>query len=159
EPTPTGEPEFLTGISQPPGGSSRVIVPTPISTRRAEAIAHETRDSVATAVATPVSAATLTPTPATRGLAANRRSFGSPTPRPTRIVRRRPGGFPTPTPGGTPAAHPTPGGVVYAPPPIRNGDGKWGVGVYKDSNRVADLLHQTNPGVILLMDPSEGWAK
>jgi hypothetical protein len=42
---------------------------------------------------------------------------------------------------------------------IRNGDNKWGVGVYKDSNRVVDLLRETQPGVILLMDPSEGWAR
>jgi hypothetical protein len=47
----------------------------------------------------------------------------------------------------------------YAPPTVRNGDRKWGIGVYKDSNRVADLLLETRPGVILLMDPSVGWAQ
>jgi hypothetical protein len=28
-------------------------------------------------------------------------------------------------------------------PVVRNGDRKWGIGVYKDSNRVADLLRET----------------
>jgi hypothetical protein len=47
----------------------------------------------------------------------------------------------------------------YVSPAIRNGDNKWGVGVYRESNRVADLLRETQPGVILLMDPGPGWAR
>ncbi|HZR00892.1 MAG TPA: hypothetical protein VFC93_18975 [Chloroflexota bacterium] len=48
--------------------------------------------------------------------------------------------------------------VAYAAPPLRNGDNKWGVGVYRESNRIADLLRETQPGVILLMDPTPGFA-
>lgn len=48
---------------------------------------------------------------------------------------------------------------AFVAPPLRNGDNKWGVGVYRDSNRVIDMLTETQPGVVLLMDPSEGWAR
>jgi hypothetical protein len=48
---------------------------------------------------------------------------------------------------------------LYVPPIVRNGSRKWGLGVYRDSNRVADLLRQAQPGVILLMDPTVGWAR
>jgi 2,4-dienoyl-CoA reductase-like NADH-dependent reductase (Old Yellow Enzyme family) len=47
----------------------------------------------------------------------------------------------------------------YLSPLVRNGARKWGLGVYRDSNRVADLLRQTQPGVIMLMDPTIGWAR
>jgi hypothetical protein len=47
----------------------------------------------------------------------------------------------------------------FVPPIVRNGQRKWGVGVYRDSNRILDVLARTQPGVILLMDPSIGWAK
>src|SRR5439155_13509156 len=48
----------------------------------------------------------------------------------------------------TPPATQTPvPSVAYAAPPVHNGDDKWGVGVYKESNRVADALRETQPGV------------
>jgi hypothetical protein len=43
------------------------------------------------------------------------------------------------------------------PPILRQS--KWGVGVYRESNPIFDDLYATRPGVILLMDPSEGWAR
>jgi hypothetical protein len=79
----------------------------------------------------------------------------TPTPRPTRTGTPAPTRTARPQMTVTPARTPT----NYTPPVIRNGDNKWGVGVYKDSNRVVDLLRETQPGVILLMDPTEGWAR
>jgi hypothetical protein len=84
-------------------------------------------------------------------------------PRPswTRRPEPIPSGTPAPTRTPRPLTSPTPGvtAIPYVPPTIRNGDNKWGVGVYKDSNRVIDMLRETQPGVVLLMDPSEGWAR
>lgn len=64
---------------------------------------------------------------------------------------------PTTTP--RPPASPIPSRVSFTAPPLRNGDNKWGVGVYKDSNRVLDVIRETQPGVILLMDPQIEWAE
>ena len=39
------------------------------------------------------------------------------------------------------------------------GASKWGIGVYREGNTIFDDLYASRPGVILLMDPSEGWAR
>jgi hypothetical protein len=72
---------------------------------------------------------------------------------------------PTPTlgPTQTPRPRQTPVSVAtrspFTPPTVKNGANKWGVGVYRDSNRVLDVIREAQPGVILLMDPGEGWAR
>jgi hypothetical protein len=51
--------------------------------------------------------------------------------------------------------------IALAPPeraPILRGS-KWGIGVYREGNTIFDDLYASRPGVILLMDPSEGWAR
>lgn len=164
-PTPVSIPDFLPPV-RPQGG----FAATPTAVRRAapSQVERQTRNDFhqEPAGATPRSAATPTPTPYRRSsdrLAAGADPSATRTPRPARTPHnpwaRRPNGFPTPPAVPTAGVRPTPGGVAYTPPPIRNGDNKWGVGVYKDSNRVLDALKETQPGVILLMDPSEGWAK
>lgn len=73
----------------------------------------------------------------------------TPTLAPTRTPARR-----SPTP---PSAQATRG--PFIPPTPRNGDNKWGVGVYRTSNEVLATVRETQPGVVLLMDPDEGWAR
>jgi hypothetical protein len=88
---------------------------------------------------------------------------------PAAYRRREPAWTPSPT-GPTPTLAPTrtprPRTPVaqatrspFAPPPLRNGENKWGVGVYRTSNKVLDTIRETQPGVVLLMDPDEGWAR
>lgn len=36
---------------------------------------------------------------------------------------------------------------------------KWGLGVYREGHQIFDDLYTARPGVILLMDPSDGWAR
>ena len=43
-------------------------------------------------------------------------------------------------------------------PPIQR-QSKWGLGVYREGNQIFDDIYTAKPGVILLMDPSEGWAR
>jgi hypothetical protein len=124
---------------------------TPAQERRAAAT--PTRLSGRDVVATRVSqAARQTPTPPS----ACRRRTPQWTPRAS---------GPTPTLGPTRTARPrqTPPPVAtrpaFRPPQLRNGNNKWGVGVYRDSNWVLDVVRETQPGVILLMDPGEGWAR
>jgi hypothetical protein len=92
-----------------------------------------------------------------------------PTATPGAYRRREPAWTPSPT-GPTPTLAPTrtprPRTPVaqatrspFTPPPLRNGDNKWGVGVYRTSNNVLDTIRETQPGVVLLMDPDEGWAR
>jgi hypothetical protein len=69
-------------------------------------------------------------------------------------------GSPRPTPTAT--AAPRPFVSVPLPPPERppiERQTKWGIGVYRESNPIFDDLYTSRPGVILLMDPSEGWAR
>jgi hypothetical protein len=61
---------------------------------------------------------------------------------------------PTDTPRPTPPPVPTAGLRV----PITKIT-KWGLGVYREGNEVFDDLYVAKPTVILLMDPSEGWAR
>ncbi|HZR00420.1 MAG TPA: hypothetical protein VFC93_16580 [Chloroflexota bacterium] len=58
------------------------------------------------------------------------------------------------------APPPTPTPVLPLPerPPILKTT-KWGVGVYREGNTMFDDLYTAQPGVVLLMDPSDGWAR
>jgi hypothetical protein len=61
---------------------------------------------------------------------------------------------PTDTPRPTPPPGPTPGQRV----PISKIT-KWGLGVYREGNEIFDDLYAAKPTVILLMDPTPGWAR
>src|SRR5262245_58055756 len=74
-------------------------------------------------------------------------------------------------PNATPTARPvsaaaSPAGPTATPialppperPPILRAS-KWGIGVYREGNTIFDDLYTSQPGVLLLMDPSEGWAR
>src|SRR5205823_2580672 len=56
-----------------------------------------------------------------------------------------------------PTAAPVPLPPPERPPILRQS--KWGIGVYRESNPIFDDIYTTRPGVILLMDPTEGWAR
>src|SRR6185503_13949182 len=56
-----------------------------------------------------------------------------------------------------PTATPVPLPPPEGPPILR--PGKWGVGVYRESNPIFDDVYASQSGVILLMDPSPGWAR
>jgi len=74
---------------------------------------------------------------------------------------RPPGSTATPPTAAPPtAALTTPPRPTLTPerPPISKVT-KWGVGVYREGNAMFDDVYTTQPGVVLLMDPSEGWAR
>lgn len=87
-----------------------------------------------------VVAPTATPVPATRAPVAPIAPAGTPRP--------------TDTPRPTPPPNPTPGPRA----PITKIT-KWGLGVYRESNEIFDDLYVAKPTVILLMDPTAGWAR
>jgi hypothetical protein len=74
----------------------------------------------------------------------------SPTPPPPTLGTPRP----TDTPRPTPPPAPTSGPRI----PITKTT-KWGLGVYREGNEVFEDLYVAKPTTILLMDPTEGWAK
>jgi len=177
-PTPNPELDDAGAPAAPRSGGSYVIRPTPPPSARrtpSNGTPNPTPGpgtpgagigASAAAVGTSTPIGTPAPDARTGSASDNQRALDSATGRapavrrtPRPVWTRRPDRFPTPSTRPTPGAKPTPGGATYRPPPIKNGDDKWGVGVYKDSNRVLDGLKDTQPGVILLMDPSEGWAK
>ncbi|HEV8633116.1 MAG TPA: hypothetical protein VG370_02575 [Chloroflexota bacterium] len=143
--TPLAEPPDRPTLAS--GAAFQVERPTPARRADAEAARPAGRDTVATRIAQAARPApTRTPTYQRRPPQWTPRAAGpTPTLGPTRTVRPRQ----------TPAATRSP----FTPPPVRNGGNKWGVGVYRDSNRVLDVIRETQPGVILLMDPGEGWAR
>jgi hypothetical protein len=81
----------------------------------------------------------------------------SPRPRPTEVPR--PVG-PSPTPRATDTPRPTPPPAPTAGPrvPITK-QTKWGMGVYREGNEVFDDLYVSKPSTILLMDPTDDWAR
>src|SRR5262249_13447774 len=132
-----------------PTPASRSVAPLPSGTP----VSAQARASASTQSRLLDAQATMTALPGTAG--------HRPRPTWTRRPEPRPSSTPAPTRTARPRTSSTPGAtaVPYIPPTIRNGDNKWGVGLYKDSNRVIDMLRETQPGVVLLMDPSEGWAR
>ncbi len=87
----------------------------------------------------PTPVPTATPVPATS------------TPRPT-------GPSPTPGPTETPRPTPPPGPTAGPKVPITKIT-KWGLGVYMEGNEIFESLYVAKPTVLLLMDPSPGWAQ
>jgi hypothetical protein len=63
-----------------------------------------------------------------------------------------------PRPTDTPRPTPPPGPTAGPRAPITKVT-KWGLGVYREGNEVFDDLYVAKPTIILLMDPSEGWAR
>src|SRR5207302_1546840 len=79
-------------------------------------------------------------------------SPSTPAPAPSTPAPTPPAPGPRPEPTAPPA--PTPG----PPIPILKIT-KWGLGVYRDGNDIFNDLYVAKPTVILLQDPTEGWAR
>jgi hypothetical protein len=151
-PTPEPPPPAATATA---GAAATSAVAPPTATAAASATA-----AAATSTAAPAASATARagarilapsvpqdPVPPT----------ATPRPRPTEAPRPvGPSATPraTDTPRPTPPPAPTPGPRV----PITKLT-KWGMGVYREGNEVFDDLYVCKPTTILLMDPTEGWAR
>ena len=151
-PTPppaTPESPEATSTVAPPSPS---LAESPTSGPSPTAAASPTAESSATATARagvrillPVIGKQPAPTPVP----------ATPTPVPTaKPVAPTSSPGPSPTPRPTPPPAPTAGLKV----PITKIT-KWGLGVYMEGNEIFDSLYMAKPSVLLLMDPSAGWAK
>ncbi|TAK25659.1 MAG: hypothetical protein EPO26_02340 [Chloroflexota bacterium] len=166
-----------------PAARTRNEPPPPIDARAIIAAARDAgglrtaENTIAPAVRatrTPVAGAraTSSPRPGTAvapesdpsTLAARRASLRAAAVAPTQRTLRLPEWtFPTPTAGATRTVHPRASAIATAIvtklPTLRNGENKWGVGIYRDSGHLIEVARLTRPGVILLMDPSPQFAR
>lgn len=154
-PVPTTRPEPTASKTRP--AASAVPTSAPSATGAASSPTGAPAPAAPSATRLPpTAAATGTPSARPRILLPDIRNERPPTPQPPAPVPTMAPGTPGPTetPRPTSVPRPTPGPLM----PITKVT-KWGLGVYREGNEVFQDLYTAKPTVLLLMDPSEGWAK